>query len=69
MEVDRYTRVLETVSLLLDVLQAETTTFVEDLGPLTQSVWDVSQEKQIKQQILGMLKLIPDYKNFNEAFD
>lgn len=60
-----YEMLLNTISITLDCLNAQTTEFVPEYGPITQSIWGTNETRQIKEQIKGLLSKVPEPSYFN----
>ncbi len=64
MDINTYSMLLDTISVSLDCLAAETKDFVPELGTVTQSIWTEKEVMQFKSQLKGLMALIPDPSYF-----
>ena len=65
MDKEAYSMMLNTISITLECLNAEVTHFDSQAGPITQSIWNESEIRQIKTQLTGLLSLLPKPEYFN----
>lgn len=69
MDGQNFNKLLNTLSITLEVAQASTTTWDEHAGPITQSIWTERELAQIKGQLKGLLKIIPTPDYFTTPSD
>jgi len=60
-----YEMLLNTVSITLDCLNAQTTEFIPEYGSITQTIWSTHEQRQIKEQIKGLLAKMPEPSFFS----
>lgn len=65
MDKENYHLLLDTVSITLDCLNATTTCYLPELGTVSQSIWSEKEIDQFKEQLKGLMRILPTAKQFS----